>query len=1030
MSKWRARGAIRLLGLSCSASALALAAPAIAQDDTERDGVSNATPPSQVTDSTPSDVQIVVTGSRLRTDGAEAPIPVTVVGEETLEAMGTSGLVEAVGTLPQFLGNEATSVVQASGQGGTGWFTRGGYGNLNLRGLGINRTLTLLNGHRVVSSSPFGGVDINVFPSEAIQSLETVTGGASAAYGSDAVAGVVNFILNRNFDGLQLSAQAGITERGDNESYEVSGIFGTDIGDRGHLIVSGEFAEQDGVHDFEDRDWYRAFGTVNGRAFPNVISANSSWDGIIFAPGTPLQGMEFLPDGSGLTPFVRSDISMGLTGTPPARHSVTNFGSGDPLGTDPFTIFPDAERNSIYVYGDYELTDDLLVYAQYMRGQNKTFRYNDPTGSLNGTPTTATIFADNAFLPQSVRNVMQANNINSFILRRMGHKDDLALFNTLRDDNVMNSFAGGLTWDIRTDGFFDDWQADLYYQYGENTRKGYQNGLRVDRVFAALDAVDEGLATTGVANGNIVCRVSLFSDAFPGCEPLNLFGRGNASEAAIDYVTGYEPGTTITTPIFYADTGFERGDTFTFTTGEEKLNRTEISQHVVEFDLNGDLMEAWAGPIVTAFGGSFRREEILQLVEDETNPSGNQISGHPVACSGEIPGLRGVSTPDCLNTVGLQYSKVSNIIGAIDVYEAFAEALVPLIDDAGPIDSANLHLAGRWSNYTGSGTVWAYRAGLDVDLFDFLKLRGTYSRDVRAANLSERFDKTGGFAVIDDPRTPAQEALNVTIFSGGNPEVDPEKADTWTVGAVIQPGALPGFSLAVDYYDIQVNDAIGRLGSQAVLNGCLIDNVPELCELVTLVNDVPVLVGDIFINVNQNRVRGLDLEANYLTPLTVFGGDEEITARLFASWLFENSETLSNGTYIDRAGQTGIQQSNGAPYGLPDFRGTGILTYSNGGFSTFLQGRYIDSGTQENALGDIPLNQVDHAFYLDLRLTYGFEIASGSEIEVFGAVTNLTDQDPPLTPYYSVFGAHAVQTNSVLFDLLGRRFTVGVRLAL
>jgi hypothetical protein len=250
------------------------------------------------------------------------------------------------------------------------------------------------------------------------------------------------------------------------------------------------------------------------------------------------------------------------------------------------------------------------------------------------------------------------------------------------------------------------------------------------------------------------------------------------------------------------------------------------------------------------------------------------------------------------------------------------------------------------------------------------------------------------------------------------------------VGAVLTPEGLPGFTLSADYYDIRVKDAIGQLGTQAVLNGCLIDNVPELCSLVTLVNDVPVLIGNVFINVNQNRVRGLDLEANYSAPLTLFGGEEDISTRLFASWLFENSQTLSNGNYIDRAGQTGIQQVDGAPYGLPDFRGTGLVTYSNGGFSTFLQGRYISSGTQENALGDVPLNEVDSAFYLDARLTYRFEILDGAEMEGFLAVTNLTDQDPPVTPYYSTFGAHSIQTNSVLFDLLGRRFTVGLRLAL
>jgi len=251
MSSSNVRGPVRLLGLCCGASLLALSSvPAAAQDEVAADANADA-------DAEPVEASsaIVVTGSRLRTDGTQAPIPVTVVSGEALDTMGTSGLVEAVGTLPQFLGNQSVAAVQQAGLGGTGWFTRGGYGNLNLRGLGINRTLTLLNGHRVVSSSPFGGVDINVIPETMVQSVETVTGGASAAYGSDAVAGVVNFILDRNFTGLRASAQAGITERGDNRSHEVSLSYGTRIGDRGHLLISGEIAEQDGVHDNDDRDW-------------------------------------------------------------------------------------------------------------------------------------------------------------------------------------------------------------------------------------------------------------------------------------------------------------------------------------------------------------------------------------------------------------------------------------------------------------------------------------------------------------------------------------------------------------------------------------------------------------------------------------------------------------------------------------------------------------------------------------------------------------------------------------------------------
>src|SRR5690606_17642894 len=146
--------------------------------------------------------------------------------------------------------------------------------------------------------------------------------------------------------------------------------------------------------------------------------------------------------------------------------------------------------------------------------------------------------------------------------------------------------------------------------------------------------------------------------------------------------------------------------------------------------------------------------------------------------------------------------------GAADVWEAFAETLIPLVNSTG--FTANINAAVRWADYSGSGTIWAYKAGAEIGIADMIRLRGTYSRDVRAANSSERFDKTGGTATIDDPRTPAVEALKVTRYSGGNPNVSPEKADTFTLGAVCQPEPFPGLSLAIDWHKIQINGAISQ----------------------------------------------------------------------------------------------------------------------------------------------------------------------------------------------------------------------------
>src|SRR5690606_12191538 len=404
---------------------------------------------------------------------------------------------------------------------------------------------------------------------------------------------------------------------------------------------------------------------------------------------------------------------------------------------------------------------------------------------------------------------------------------------------------------------------------------------------------------------------------------------------------------------------------------------------------------------------------------------------------------------DCANTVGIQYSKVSNIQGEGDVWEAFAETLIPLVDTDD--FSASFNGAVRWADYSGSGSVWAYKGGLEVGFADTLRLRGTYSRDVRAANLSERFDKTGGAGTVTDPFVSDDEVeacldndpndprcrnvYNVTLFSGGNPLVSPEEADTFTVGAVFTPEFLPGFSASVDWYKVKINGAIATVGTQNVYSGCVVDNVPEFCDLVTFDpsqpptlngDQVPILAGNIFINVDQQVVSGVDAEIAYRTDLNLFGrGDESLGVRLFAAWLTERYNENSNGAITDFAGQTGALQASGGYLSSPDFRVLGNINYRNGGFSAFLNARYIGEGVQDLTLEEgvtIEDNTVDDVIYVDLRLGYEFQMA-GADLEIFGNVTNLFDRDPPLTPTYAAFTGYASQANPGVYDTVGRRYT-------
>ena len=1037
-----ARGLARL-ALTSTASMLVLAGAgtaALAQENSDDEAA-----PQQGNE------RIVVTGSRIATDGMQAPVPVTVVAADELEALSPGALISGVSQLPQFYGNQTPN----SGN----FFVRSGYGSLNLRGLGVNRTLTLLNGRRMVSTSAFGGVDINLFPEAMIQSVETTTGGASAAYGSDAVAGVVNFVLDTNFTGLAASAQAGITDRGDGENYELSAAFGTDFaGGRGHFQVSGEYYDQQGIHNYDDRDWYQAWGTFGSgtqadpfRFLPNTVSANATFDGLIFAPGTAINGLAFDRNGN-VAPFQPGPTLQGTVGTPPAR--TAGNPALDDLGGEVSTLYPDIDRYSIYAYADYELSENFLVFGQYLHGRTNIFSYNTPRGSFGGTPTALTIFSGNPYLPADLQATMTANNIASFTLRRMGSIEDVGQM-YLDDSTEQHVGTVGFEAEVAGDGFLGGWNVDGFYQYGRSTRTWDQFGLRVDRVFAAVDAVDDG-------NGNIVCNVSLSAAgaaAFPGCQPLNLFGRGNASAGAVDYVTGFEPGQQVTTPLFFADGGYGPGIDYSYTTGEAKRNVTTFEQHFAEISGSGEIIDLWAGPLSGALGASYRRDEILQRVQDVTNltsnhtlplgdrldPSGNVLP--PVVMGNNAAlNLRGVSGADAGNTVGNQYSKVSNIIGDAEVWEVFGEVLVPLVDT----DNFRASASGavRWADYSGSGSIWAYKGGLELGFADDqVRLRGSYSRDVRAGNLSERFDKTGGSATVDDPRTAGVvEAINVTRFSGGNPAVRPEEADTWTAGVVFQPDFLPGFSASLDYYRIEISDAIGQVGNQSVLNRCFLEQSQEFCDLITTSNGTAtpgdtgslVLVGDVFVNVAQSAVEGIDFEASYRSDVNLLGGEgESIGIRLFASWLLERSETSANGSTTNFAGQLGATQSSGAYLPYADFKATASLTYNNSGFSGLIQARHTGDGYHDvcGVAGRCPAasliyledNTVEAVTYVDLRLGYEFDLG-GTELEVFGNVTNLFDESPPVTPSYTAFLGYPNQYNAAVYDVLGRRYTVGLRL--
>jgi iron complex outermembrane receptor protein len=975
--------------------------------------------------------EVEVTGTRIQMSGMNAPTPVATLSADELNNMAPSTLINGLSQLPQFYGSATSSNFNS---GANGFFTSPGGGSLNLRGIGTNRTLTLLDGRRVVDSTLYGGPDINLFPEAIIKRVDTVTGGASAAYGSGAVAGVVNFILDTKYDGFSLEAQDGQTSRGDNQNDKVEMSFGHSLGERTHLIFSAEHYAEDPVYSYNGRSWYQSWGLLQSTApsagnsqsnprfipAPYVTSLQASYDGVITA-WQPTAGNTvpasfgrsiFNSDGT-LSPFTLGSQSSTLNGA----QSTLGGGSGTDNNTDRPDVEPQSARTSVFTYLDSNVTDHVNVYVQgiYADEMLKTTNTGGLFSAGSGQP--ITIFANNAYLPASLQQAMAANNVASFTLGRIGDSLDIADNAFVENDTRIRQGTVGFKAQI-PDGFFKNWNVDGYGQFGETNLDASQiGGIRLDRIFMALDAVKN--PTTG----QIECNVTLVSGLYPGCVPLDLFGRGNASQAAINWVTGFDPGVPVTTTPYYP-TG--PAGTLSYVGGEDEVRDLDIQQSIAELSASGPIFEGWgAGPVSMAIGGNVRREIFNQLVfEPQGNPS-TSPTVFPVPANNAALGIRGVPPAAANNSVTLQFSKVPDVKGMFDVSEFFAETEVPLLSDRFLLQQLDFNAATRWANYSGSGGIWAYKFGLVDDVTKELRLRMTYSRDVRAADLDERFDRTGGAASVIDYGTAGNPTENITIVQGGNPNVQPEKANTVTAGFVYNPSWLPGADLSVDWLDVSLKDAIQATTAQAIISACYQQGITDECQYITRNPDGTIfIVNQTVQNISKAKISGIDIETGYTRAINLFGGAESLSGRLFTSYLGENSTTSSNGVKTEYAGDTGDMA-------LPKWKLTSYLQYANGPFGLFLQGRFIGHGKLSymyNLNGwDIANNYVSSATYFDARVSYTLDVTHTS-VEVYGEVNNIFDRAPPLVPAYSSFTSAPSQTNPSLFDVLGRRFSVGIKI--
>lgn len=894
------------------------------------------------------DRDIVVTGSRIQRGGFTAPTPVTAIGRDRLEDTASSNIGDVLSQLPSFRATSSPSATQTTPG------TAVGARVLELRGLGAPRTLVLVNGRRFVPTTVQGTVDSNYIPGILIDRVDVVTGGASAAYGSDAVAGVVNFVLNNKLQGIRAEVQSGISQQGDDRTLFLAGAYGTSFaGGRGHIVVGGEYEDNEGLGDCYSarslcaEEWTLLGNTPPGRlGLPalnivnNVHTASMTPGGLITTPG-PLRNIQFAPDGSAI-PF-----QVGLL---PGLFQQGGTGKGQNAFLAGLLLKVPVERWSTYGHAEYEFSDALKATLEASYGEVTAFSVSAQlrdTGTLIGP-----IRRDNPYLPSSITTIMDANGITQFNMGRSG----LDLGNA-RGGTKSTAFriVGGLSGDIS-----ETWKWNAYYQYGRSTyHQEASNNLIRSRLLLAVDAVNG-------PGGTPVCRSTLTNPG-NGCQPLNLIGENRFSQAARDYVTG------------------------------TSMLDLEITQKVAALDVQGDVIDLWAGPLSVAAGVEYRRDEVAGTTD-------------PLSASG-----------------GFYVSNFSASNGGVTVKEGFLEAVLPLLKDSSMGKSLELNGAVRRTDYSTSGAVTTWKAGGVYEPFSMLRLRTTYSRDIRAPNVNELFGSvTRSFSSFTDPASGRQDLIE--IVSGANNALRPEVADTFTAGVVLSSlPFLTGFNLSVDYYNIRVQDAIGQVGAATIANRCA-QGATEFCPLITRNGaGVVTLINDRLQNVNGFKTRGLDIEASYRTRL---GGTSSLDLRFLATKVFDLLTTDSAGS-TDRAGQTGFRAST-TP-GVPDWILDGVATVKSGPFSISAHGRYIpegkfnvdfvgpeDAGYDVNKANSINTNRVAGRFYADLTL--GFNVKAGeTDLEYFFAVKNLFDKDPPIAP--SAVGI----TNQVLFDQIGRAFRVGVR---
>ena len=947
-----------------------------------------ATPPQAATaDDGPVD-EVVVTGSRIRQSEQAFANPVTTFSAETIAQSGKTDLADFLSQSPALVGSITGDLTAGSNPG----FGEVGLNLLDLRHLGIDRTLVLVDGRRHVAGlAGSAAVDVDAIPTDLVESVDVLTGGASAIYGADGVSGVVNFRLKKNFEGLTFRGQTGQSGHGDGDNRFAAVTAGMNFGEgRGNVALAYEYSADDRVND-QARSFLRAPRAAELAQNqddldddPNVPD-NIPYNDIRYADSSFLSAVDV--DGDGLADF-EGDGHLYDRGFPLENSGgYTQGGSSTPVNGYQGDLFPETSRHLVNVLGHYDVSDSLTLSAEGKYVRSQAFSVAQPSYDfyLLMTP-------DNPYMPDVIRDAIVPGAAQAF-LEDDSLPDGVLITRDNYDlgvngeDTVRETLRGVLA----ANGTVSDHLSyEASYVYGETKSRIVTKNNRIeDRWLAAIDVVEDPV--TGVP----VCRTSLDPEAddyIAGCVPYNIFGNGVRSQGAADFVN------------------------------VDSVSHTKVTQQVVSGSFSGDFgstLQLPGGPIGFAAGAEYRREtsDSVPALEIQDGSSWN-----------------GPVTPS---------------YGSFNVKEVFAELNLPVLKNARFADKLSFGGAFRASDYSTVGSTSTWKLDAVYAPVRSVTLRTTYAQAVRAPNIAELFSpESTTFNFITDPcdvnetnNGTSTRAANcaqllsglgidptdflpsntpqATLFTegtyGGNRELSEETATTWTAGVVLRPEFAPGLTMAFDWYDIEIEDAINTPEAQEVAQLC-VDN-PTLdnpyCAGIDRDPDTGYIIGFTVRpdNVASFKTAGLDVALSYVFDTENLGG---FKIQLAGGYLDKLEFISVPGAEVDND----LEEQY-----FPKFSATLDASWTQGPLTVAYGLNWFgktDRFTRETLAGDPDYSdpryfKVKQKWDHDINVAYDFS----EHVNVYAGINNLFDEKP-------AFGYGS--NSSYPVSAMGRYFYLGARM--